>query len=152
MRGRAKRMMGLGVIALNGAAVAQDSDSQPEFGALASHLSANVPCDAEDMVQALTAEIIFLGSSREDTLGALEVTRSDEAACDALKDASLELQTLAESEPAEFNQAFGFEQEQPAPEIVAIAEPIRDLEEPHSVEEKPLRPPRFSRLKTRSSY
>ena len=113
MRGRAKRMMGLGVVALSGAAVAQDSDPQSEFGALATHLSTNISCDAEDVVQALTAEIILQGASRDEALGALDVTRLDETSCDALKDASLQLQNLAEIEPAAFNQAFGFEQEQP---------------------------------------
>ena len=152
MRGRAKRMMGLGVVVLSGAAVAQDSDPQSEFGALATHLSTSISCDAGDVVQALTAEIILQGASRDETLGALEVTRLDEASCDALKDASLELQTLAENEPVAFNQAFGFEQGQSVPEFAAIAEPVQDAVDVHSEAEKPLRPPRFSLLKTRSSY
>ena len=152
MRGRAKRMLGLGVIALNGAAVAQDSLSQPEFDTLASHLATNVSCDAEDLVQALTSEIILQGATREETLGALEITGLDDASCDALKDASLELQALAESEPVAFNQAFGFEQGQSALEFAALVEPVQGQDVQSSEQEKPLRPPRFSLLKTRSSY
>ena len=152
MRGRAQRIMGLAVIALNGAAVAQVADAPSESDNLSLHLQSKISCDADDLVQVLTSEIILVNAARDEIVEALREVRLDEATCAPLKDASLELQTLAENEPTVFDQAFGFGQDPLPVEQAALDVPVQFVENVYSEPEKPLRPPRFSLLKTRSSY
>lgn len=153
MRGRAKRMMGLGVIALNGAAIAQDSDPQSEVDVIVSHLLENVSCDTEDIDEDLKAEIVVLDVARDRALDAFEALSLDGSVCDGLRIASAGLKNFAESEPVAFDQALGFTEIAQAAGFAELAEPTRDAEnDVNLIQEKPLRPPQFTLLKTRSSY
>ena len=152
MWGRATGILGIGAMALNGAAIAQDSEQFANSEAIADQLQTNVTCDPEMATEALTLEIASFGASREEIVEALRYTSLDEASCEALKTASSELQTLAETEPNAFDEIFGLVLEPSEAQLAAMQAPAQSLENASTALEKPLRPPRFTLLKTRSSY